>query len=551
MQHTREVKKMPLNFSSCLKMGVQFTKTMIIVLVLCNMSTSKADLGYTMVKMPQLISSVRQHQESLTHQRFGVTNNTTMNQKLWLNMKQMLAQLNRKQMNQQTKLSDLFLLRDAIKTKKHQQELQENSGKNEATNVRKTYYGKNRGTVMKNISHVEMSGSVNRNKVFPTDINIPKATSQQLNVYLKFLDRMIKNRINLLKKVTNNSLTRESASVDDKVGIRNKVIHDSPPNMTAESARVDEKAEIWNKLISHPNMMLETATVDENAEKAEILKFISRNSVNETIQSTPLDEDSEKVAILKLISRHQKTENGDLTQKSFGDLEKPNNVQLSTWKNIDELNREVVITTIQTYQNDGILNQNTSQDNEITRLNLNIPDEIIKPRNATVEQFILSGNLTKQESHVSNEIMSDEVLTTRRRQKSDPHRHPTERDLSKHSLEKGLPSPNKGNGRLRNREGHSSKFRNGENEMYPDNVDTNQYDEDPFDGALADPLGIAADEPKPKPEQDTNSGMGLMEILILIMICIIVTQCCILALLFVLKDKLIVNLTFKYGQIKV
>ncbi|KAL1458316.1 hypothetical protein WDU94_008477 [Cyamophila willieti] len=511
-------------------MAVHFTKTLVLILIICEISTTKANLGYSMVKKRQDISSVR----PLTHDKLGViTNKTSLNQKHWLTMKQVLAQLNKKQMNPETYLSHLIGLRDAIKTKKDQQELQNKSGKNGATLNLTSNAEKNQSTIVKKILHLELSDTINGSKVFPKGINIPNVNSQQLNIYLKFLDRIIMNKRNILNKVTN---------------------------------------------ISILNMTTESTTVDEIAEKLEILKFISRNNVNATIQSTNLDEESEKVAILKLISGNQKTAKADLSKVSFGDLVKQNNTELSDnlkeqtiayQKNTEELNK----TTIQTHQNDGngMLNQNTSQGNEVSLMKMNISDKIITPETTTVEHFSLPGNLSQLESHVNDKIMSDEELATRKRQKNEPHRHPTERDLSKHSLDKELPALNKVNGRYREREGREregrdregrfSKYGNNINQMqmYTDDRDRDGVElEDAID-AIADPIigtvgrvmKEAGELQKAPEKEDDDDGIPLIDTLILLMVCIITTQCCLLALLYILKDKLIMNLAFKYGQIKV
>ncbi|KAI5741597.1 hypothetical protein M8J76_015228 [Diaphorina citri] len=145
-----------------------------------------------------------------------------------------------------------------------------------------------------------------------------------------------------------------------------------------------------------------------------------------------------------------------------------------------------------------------------------------------------------------------------------PYKHQTERDLSK--LVEDKPYRTRTNDRIRmqhlNRDHHSSDKHHGK---YHDNQvnlnDNNQYldnfynDYNLNDDEHREP---SDDKDKDKDEdrdeyKDINDDddTSILDILIMIMVAILATQCCILLFLFVLRDKIITNLIFKYGQIKV
>lgn len=59
------------------------------------------------------------------------------------------------------------------------------------------------------------------------------------------------------------------------------------------------------------------------------------------------------------------------------------------------------------------------------------------------------------------------------------------------------------------------------------------------------------EDEKNKPQKDDEKNDSISQTIIMFMIAVVATQVCILTFLFILKDKIIACLTFKYGQIKV
>lgn len=129
-------------------------------------------------------------------------------------------------------------------------------------------------------------------------------------------------------------------------------------------------------------------------------------------------------------------------------------------------------------------------------------------------------------------------------------RHP-KRNFDQHLAEKVLPDDETDETVETANKERFAKYRHGVQNFYEDKVyeDDVHMAEDNHDGRQ-----VVGSNERPQGEDphnyQHNEPRPLLDTLILIMLAILATQCCIMAFLLLLKDKLITNLTFKYGQIR-